>query len=80
MGDRLGERSDHERSELSGLEQSEADPKQEELAPTDLAAQTAKASYEPPRILSREPLEAIAAECSSIPTGKTTAVCTVAFS
>lgn len=36
--------------------------------------------YEPPKILSREPLEAVAADCSAIPVGKSTAVCTVAFS
>lgn len=36
--------------------------------------------YEKPCILWREPLEAMASECTSVPGGKSDAVCVVAFS
>ena len=36
--------------------------------------------YETPRILWREPLEAMASECTSVPGGKSDALCVVAFS
>lgn len=36
--------------------------------------------YEKPSILWREPLEAMASECTSVPGGKSDAVCTIAFS
>lgn len=36
--------------------------------------------YEKPAILWREPLEAMASECTSVPGGKSDALCVVAFS
>lgn len=36
--------------------------------------------YEKPAILWREPLEAMASECTSVPGGKSDALCVIAFS
>lgn len=48
--------------------------------PQESRAGEPRRPYERPRILWREPLEAMAAECDSVPGGKGDVTCTIAFS
>ncbi len=51
--------------------------KQRKPPPAGARKPVEKKPYEPPRILTREPLEAMAAVCTPVPPGKAGGICTL---